>query len=74
MANQKPMSDDEVETLLHDVMRQIADARYQRGTETERGAEALRLAMVGPYSALLRLEKINSGPSEPLSPPRPPAR
>jgi hypothetical protein len=56
MANQKPMSDDEVETLLHDVMRQIADARYQRGTETERGAEALRLAMVGPYSALLRLE------------------
>lgn len=60
MADQKPMSDDEVEMLLHEVMRQIADARFQRGTETERGGEALRIAMVGPFSALTRLERIRT--------------
>lgn len=57
MSEKLPLTDEQVETLLHDVMRQIVEARATRGTQTERGAEALRLAMVGPYGALMALAK-----------------
>jgi hypothetical protein len=48
-----PLSDDQVETLLHDLMRQIVNAK----AETVLGREILRTALVGPYGALMRLER-----------------
>lgn len=52
-----PLTDDEVEMLLHEVTRQLAEARHIRKAGTPRGDEALRIALVGPYSALLRLAR-----------------
>lgn len=57
MADQKPMSEDEIEMLLHDVMQRLADARFRRGTETETGAQALRIGMAGQYGGLTLLAK-----------------
>lgn len=57
MADDNPLSDDEVEMLLHDVMQRLADARYRRGTETQQGAEALRVGMAGQYGGLTLLAK-----------------
>lgn len=49
----KPLSDDEVETLLHDLARRIAETP----TLTDAGREALKVAFTGPYAALLMIEK-----------------
>jgi hypothetical protein len=64
-----PLSDDQVETMLHDLMRQIVNTK----TETALGREMLRLALVGPYGALMRMEKVRNEatgrmPGEPLQP------
>ena len=57
MPAKKPLSDDEIEMMLNEIFRQIAEARFGRGTETKEGEDALRIAMVGPYSALLRMAR-----------------
>lgn len=49
----EPLSDDEVEALLHEVLRLIVDA----SAATDEGREALRIAMTGPYAALLRFNR-----------------
>lgn len=51
-----PLSDDDVETMLHELLRQIVNTK----AESPVGREVLRLAMVGPFGALMRLEKLRS--------------
>ena len=60
MSEKKPLSDDEIETVLHEMMRQIVSLR----AETEIGQEALRTALVGPYGALMRMERRKSGATD----------
>lgn len=57
MSADKPLSDDEIEMMMQEITRQLAEARYSRGTETPEGEDALRIAFVGPYSALLRMAR-----------------
>lgn len=47
-----PLTDDEAEMLLQNLMRQIAEAHG----ETEAGQNAIRIAMAGVYAALINLE------------------
>lgn len=49
----RPLSDDEIEMKLQEHLRQLRAMR----AETPEGAEALRIASVGPFSALLRLAR-----------------
>lgn len=51
------MTDKEVEDLLHEVAQRLADARHARKAQTPEGDSALRVALVGPYAALMRMEK-----------------
>lgn len=46
--------------MLHEHVRQLVEAR--RTAETPEGGEALRIALVGPYAALLRLARGRSEP------------
>jgi hypothetical protein len=64
MADREPLTDDEVEMLLHEVMRQIVEAKH-RGAVTPEGKEAMRLAMTGPLGALMRLAKRDAGEEVP---------
>lgn len=64
MTKPAPLDDDAVETLLHETLRQLSVARFVAGAETEEGAEALRIAMVGPLSALMRIEKARNGQAD----------
>lgn len=57
MSADNPLSDDEIEMMLHEITRQLVDARMVRKAETLQGDDALKIALVGPYSALLRLAK-----------------
>lgn len=57
MSANKPLSDDEIEMMLNEITRQLVDARVVRKAETPEGDDALKVALVGPYSALLRLAK-----------------
>lgn len=57
MADRQPLTDDEIEAKLHDMMQQLAEARFARKAETAAGTEALRIAMTGPLAALMRMEK-----------------
>lgn len=64
-----PLSDDEIEMLLHEWMRQIVNTK----AESPAGREVLRIAMVGPYGALMRLERLRKEatgqmPGEPQQP------
>lgn len=60
MSAGNPLSDDEIEMMLHEIARQLADARMVRKAETPEGDDALKIALVGPYSALLRLARGDS--------------
>jgi hypothetical protein len=60
-----PLSDDEVEHLLHELMRQITEANG----ETDQGRLALRIALAGIYGSLLNLSRSN--PPEPSPPQQP---
>ncbi len=60
MREKKPLSDEEVETYLHDLMRQIVNVR----AKTDVGREALRIALVGPYGALMRMERLKAKPTD----------
>lgn len=60
MADRDPLSDDDIEAMLHDMMQRLAEARFATKAATPRGEEALRLAMVGPFGALMRLEKLRT--------------
>lgn len=53
----EPMTDDDVEMLLHEITRQIVEARSRPGDLSPQHRDALRIAMVGPLSALMRLER-----------------
>ena len=64
MAKENPITDDEIEAMLQDLMQRIADARFKRGVETQEGDEILRLAMVSPYAALVRFEKLKKAQDE----------
>lgn len=57
MSAEPPLTDDEIEMMLHEIARQLTDARMIRKAETPEGDDALRIALVGPYSALLRLAR-----------------
>jgi hypothetical protein len=57
MTNRAPLTDEEIEAKLHDMMQQLAEARFARKAATEAGTEALRIAMTGPLAALMRMEK-----------------
>ncbi|WP_127524584.1 hypothetical protein [Mesorhizobium sp. Z1-4] len=46
-------SDEEIETFLHDKMREIVNVK----AETPLGHKALRLALTGPYGALMHMER-----------------
>lgn len=51
-----PLDEDEIETFLHELMRQITNTN----ATTPFGRELLRIALVGPLGALMRLEKIRN--------------
>lgn len=57
MSAEPPLTDDEIEMMLHEIARQLANARFERGTQTAEGEDALRVAIVSPYAALLRLAR-----------------
>lgn len=57
MAERPPLSDDEIEAMLHDWLQQIVEAKQVRGAATPEGKEALRIAMTGPLGALMRIAK-----------------
>lgn len=67
MPNEKPLSDEDVETYLHDLMRQIVNVR----PATAVGREALRIALVGPYGALMRMERLKAQDGSEAPPPSP---
>jgi len=57
MADRKPLSDDDIEALLNEQLRQLSEARFVLGAETEEGAEDLRIGSVGLIAALMRISK-----------------
>jgi hypothetical protein len=61
----EPLSDDETEILLHDLMRRVLEAN----PATREGRTALRIALAGLYGALVSLERATSPPG-PSQPPR----
>ncbi|TPW26033.1 hypothetical protein [Pararhizobium mangrovi] len=65
MADERPLTDDDVEMRLHEIMRQLVE--WKPKAETDAGREALRIALVGPYAALSRLEKQRNGGDDTLS-------
>lgn len=60
-----PLTDEETERLLQEMMRQIVETRGA----TDAGQAAIRVAMAGLYAALLNLER--STPLAPLQPQQP---
>lgn len=54
---QKPLSDEEIETFIHDRLR----ASVPLKAETPFGEEILRIVVSCDIAALLRLEKLRSG-------------
>lgn len=64
MADDKPLTNDDIEMLLHEVTRLLVEARSRPGDLSPQHREALQIAMTGPLAALMRLEKQATGQSE----------
>lgn len=69
MADDNPLSDDEVDQFLRKLADQIAKVRNERGTETEVGRKALMTAFSGAAAGLFMLDDATKAPGEPESPP-----
>jgi hypothetical protein len=58
MPETPPLTDDDVDMLLHEITRQLADARARPEGLSPAYLEALQVAMAGSLAALMRLEKV----------------